>query len=106
MALPDPSMAQAGFVSTVVFLPVSLLFFVSYKAEITFPDWVWIVTVIYTAFAWSYSVYMEQMFAASLYLWNYKWEKELAKAKAENRPAPTINDIPKPSLLDGVNDLL
>jgi hypothetical protein len=46
------------------------------------------------------------MFAAKLYLWNLKWEKELVKAQAENKPLPSLNDVPKPSLLNEVSDLL
>jgi hypothetical protein len=95
-----------GFASVVMFLPPAVLFFISGELEVAFPGWVWIITIIYIAFAWSYSIYLEQMFTAELYLWNYKWEKEVAKAQAESRPIPKLNDIPKPSILDEVNDLL
>lgn len=100
-----------GFVLTelasfIIFLPPVILFYISDKLKISFPDLVWIITITYIAFAWSYSIYLEQMFSAELYLWNHKWEKEVARAQAENRPIPTLNDIPKPSVLDEVNDLL
>ena len=101
----------AGFVLTdlasiIIFLPAALTFYISSETEIVLPDWVWVVTIIYIAFAWSYSIYLEQMFMAELYLWNYKWEKAVAKAQAENRAIPALNDIPKPSVLDEVNDFL
>ncbi len=91
--------------SIIIYLPPAILFYIS-KLKVSFPDWVWVITIIYIAFAWSYSIYLEQMFTAELYLWNYKWEKELVKAQAENKPIPNINDIPKPSVLNEVNDLL
>lgn len=95
-----------NFVSVIIYLPPALLFYISDELKVSFPDRVWVITIIYIAFAWSYSIYLEQMFAAELYLWNHKWEKEVVKAQAENRPTPVLNDIPKPSILDEVNDLL
>lgn len=100
-----------GFVLTelaaaIIVLPPALLFYISDEIEISFPDWVWVITIIYIAFAWSYSIYLEQMFSAELYLWHRRWEKEVVKAQAENRSIPTLNDIPRPSVLDEVNDLL
>lgn len=95
-----------GLASVIIYLPPALLFYISGELEVSFPDWVWVITIIYIAFAWSYSIYLEQMFTAELYLWNHKWEKEVAKAQAENRPIPTLNDIPRPSVLDEVNDLI
>lgn len=95
-----------GLATAIIFLPPALLFYISGELEVSFPDWVWVITIIYIAFAWSYSIYLEQMFTAELYLWNYKWEKEVAKAQEENKPIPTLNDIPRPSVLDEVNDLL
>jgi hypothetical protein len=105
------SVFVTGFVLTslasfIIFLPPALLFYISEELKISFPDWVWVITIIYISFAWSYSIYLEQMFTAELYLWNYKWEKEVVKAQAENRPIPKLNDIPRPSILDEVNDLL
>lgn len=95
-----------GLASAILFLPPAILFYISGEMEISFPEWVWLITIIYIAFAWSYSIYLEQMFTAELYLWNHKWEKEVAKAQSENKPIPALNDIPRPSILDEVNDLL
>jgi hypothetical protein len=95
-----------GFANFLIFLPPTIIIYFSTGAEIVFPDWVWFTTIVYIAFAWSYSMYLEQMFTAELYLWNLKWEKEVKKAKAQNKPVPKINDIAKPSLLDEVHDLL
>lgn len=94
------------FAATIIFLPPALLFYISDKMEATFPDWVWVITIIYIAFGWSYSIYLEQMFTAELYLWNHKWEKEVAKAQREGRPIPTLNQVPRPSILDDVHELV
>lgn len=95
-----------GFVATVVFLPPAIIFALSEGDNpIVFPNWVWSVTLIYLAFAWSYSLYFEQMFTAQLYLWNSKWEKAVAKAQLESRPLPALKDIPQPSILDNIPEL-
>lgn len=95
-----------GLATAIIFLPPAILFYISGEAEITYPDWVWVATIIYIAFAWSYSIYLEQMFTAELYLWNYKWEKAVAKAQQEGRPIPSINEVPRPSILDDVHELV
>ncbi len=95
-----------GLAATIIFLPPALLFYISDELEVTFPDWVWLITIIYIAFGWSYSIYLEQMFTAELYLWNHKWEKEVAKAQQEGRPIPTLNQVPRPSVLDDVHELV
>lgn len=95
-----------GVATMIIFLPPTILFSIANQAKTPFPDWVWILTIIYLAFAWSYSIYLEQMFAAELYLWNMKWEKEVTKAQQKNVPAPSLRDVPKPSLLDEVRELV
>lgn len=93
-------------VAVIIFFPPAVLFYISEELEVMFPDWVWITTIIYIAFAWSYPMYLEQMFTAELYLWHYKWEKEVAKAQQEGRPIPTLNQVPRPSVLDEVHELV
>ena len=58
------------------------------------------------AFAWSFTIYLEQMFTAELYLWSLKWEQAVHKAQQENKPLPELIDVPRPSILDEVPDLL
>lgn len=41
-----------------------------------------------------------------LYLWNWKWEKEVAKAQQEGKPTPSLRDVPRTSLLDKVHELV
>ncbi|RFF29640.1 hypothetical protein [Wenzhouxiangella sediminis] len=100
-----------GFVLTelaalVVFLPPAVLFLLSGKFGISFPDWVWFSTMVYCAFAWSFSLFLEQMFVAELYLWHMIWEKESCLAKREGRPEPALGDVKRPSVRDDVDDLL
>jgi len=90
----------SGLVSFVVFLPaVLVIMFVK-----TAPDYVWYLVILYTAAAWIFSMYVEQMTVALLYLWHMKWEKAVAAAESEGKPKPSISDIPQPSLLDDINE--
>lgn len=98
-----------GFVLTsavtmIIFLPPAILFEIFDEAK--FPNWAWVTIIIYIAFAWSYSIYLEQMFTAELYLWNRKWEKEVAKAQQESRQIPTLQEVSRPSILDEVYELV
>ena len=103
-----------GFVLTwaaavIIFLPPAILFYISDQLEplgISFPTWVWIITIIYTAFAWSYSIYLEQMFTAELYLWHLKWERQIEEEKRLGKPLSKLKDVRRPSVLDEVSDLL
>jgi preprotein translocase subunit SecG len=101
----------SGFVLTwlaevIIFLPAAILFHISDNFEVTFPTWVWVITIIYTGFAWSFSIYLEQMFAAGLYLWHLKWEKQIEEEKKLGKPLSNLRDIKRPSLLDEVPELL
>lgn len=101
----------AGFVFTegatmIIFLPPFLLFFISGQMDAHFSDFVWYLVILYIAFAWSYSIYLEQMFTAGLYIWHLKWEENIELAQKEGRPIPSMEDIPMPSLLDEVPELL
>lgn len=95
-----------GLAEAIIFLPPALLFTISGKAEITLPDYVWYLTIVYIAFAWSYTIYLEQMFTAYLYLWHIKWEREANKARKENKATPSMREVSRPSVLDDVNDLM
>lgn len=100
----------SGFVLTelaagIVFLPPGVIFLASSKFDISFPQWVWVATIIYCAFAWSFSVMLEQLFAAELYLWHLLWERECASASSLGHALPSIEAVPVPSLLDGVPGL-
>lgn len=89
----------------IVFLPPSIMFYMSGKLEIDFPEWSWVVCIIYIAFAWSYTIYLEQMFTAELYLWQLKWESEVRKAEKDGRTPPKFNEVARPSIIDNKTDL-
>lgn len=100
-----------GFIVTelaaaLVFIPPAILFYLSGKLDVQFPDWVWFSTMIYCAFAWSFSLFLEQIFVAELYLWHMIWEKEAEVARLEGRPKPRLADVKRPSIMDDVDDLL
>ncbi len=95
-----------GLAAAIIFLPPTILFYISDNLGVIFPSWVWVATTIYIAFGWSYSIYLEQFFTAELYLWNYKWEKEAAKAKEEGRLIPTLSQVARPTILDDVHELV
>ena len=100
-----------GFVLTelaagIVFLPPGILFYISSKFDVTFPEMVWFGTMIYCAFAWSFSLFLEQMFVAELYLWHLIWEKEVEKSVAQGLPEPKLEDVKRPCIVDNVSDLL
>ncbi len=94
--------------ATVLYLPPAILFYLSDELRIDFPNWLWIICIIYIAFAWSYTIYLEQMFGAELYLWNMRWEREIMKNPEKNLEYLTagLKSVEKPSLLDETPDLL
>lgn len=67
---------------------------------IVFPQWVWIAVIVYIGFAWSFSMYLEQMFMASLYSWQMNWEEAATEAVRRGEPIPAVKKIPIPQLLD------
>jgi hypothetical protein len=96
--------------SAVAFLPPSILFMLGTGRHgrpplIHFPDSVWAATIIYIGLAWSFSIYLEQMFGAQLYLWHLKWERKFEVAKLSRRPLPSFEDIEPPVLLAKVPNL-
>jgi hypothetical protein len=66
---------------------------------IHFPDSVWVGTIIYVGLAWSFCIYLEQMFMAQLYLWHMKWESKVEIAKEEHQPLPEFHSVGRPELL-------
>ncbi|MBQ9150515.1 hypothetical protein IJX73_06250 [bacterium] len=85
-------------------LPIGIIFAIS-EANIThFSETIWLIVTIYTLFASSLYIFIQQTFAASLYLWNLNWLKAAQRAYKNNQQIPKLKDIKKPSLLDGIND--
>lgn len=101
---------SAGFfitlaASVAVFVPPMIMFILSEEFGVIFTDFEWFVLIGYCALAWSFSLYLEQMFVAELYLWHLIWEKEVDQAKKEGRPLPKLEDVKRPSIMDSVADL-
>ena len=92
--------------AVLVFLPPGILFLLSGKFDITFPDRVWYVTIFYCGFAWSFSVLLEQLFTAELYLWSRMWNIECDKAKRAGEILPELHEIRRPSILDNISDIV
>ena len=95
--------AMAIIVEGFVFLPAVVVFFLS-DDGVVIADWVWFVTIGYIFFAWSYTIYTEQMLGAELYLWHLRWEKQINVTVAGE--FARIEDVDPPSLFDGVPELL
>jgi len=97
--------ALSEIAAMIVFIPPAIILYISSEGKVKFPEWVWFTTLAYMALAWSYSIYLEQMFTAMLYLWHLNWEKAIGAAQAAGKPIPRLGDVRQPCLLDGINDL-
>ena len=89
------------FIWILMWVPLAIIFTMSdnwYK----FPDWVWIITIIYEWIMWTFYMYMEQMSATLLYLWHYKWVT--INKKSENWEKIPFKDVKRPSLIDNYSE--
>lgn len=94
-------------IAIIIFLPVGLLFYFVDKTNMSLPNYVWLITILYIGFACSIYLYLQQVFAALLYMWNIKWLKKVNEIKQEKWAAlPKLEDIPMPSILNDEPDLL
>ncbi|MGE5417204.1 MAG: hypothetical protein ACM3UZ_10770 [Acidobacteriota bacterium] len=91
--------------ATIIYTPLIIVFVIR-KAHFELPDIVWYLVIIYVGFAWSFSIYLEQMFVAELYLWHLKWEEACKTAQKSGKRLPSLNNVKPPSILDDVPDLL
>jgi len=94
-----------GLVILFIFLPPVFALYMQYTGNANMGPFNYFVMVVYTLFALSYAIYIEQMFMAQLYLWYRKWEEIAMKSLEKGYKIPDIEDIPVPSLLDNINDL-
>jgi hypothetical protein len=93
-----------------VFLPVFLCILFGTKHDgkpplIEFPPEVWVGVIIYTGFAWSFSIYLEQMYMACLYRWHMKWEGLCKEALSKGQPLPEFNAIQPPVFLKSIPEM-
>ncbi len=87
----------------IVMIPALIIFGMSKLSEL--PEYIWYIFIVYIAFAWSLVLYLEQMICAELYIWDLHWEKVVKENEAAGKEIPKLIDIPKPSILDDINDL-
>lgn len=90
----------------ILFLPPSIMFYLSAKEIVAFNDLAWYFCIIYIGFAWSFVIYLEQMFAAELYLWQMQYENDCNQAQKEGKLQPKFSDVVRPSIIDEVPDIL
>lgn len=88
----------------VAFMPAAIMMTVGtgrhgHPPLVHFPDYAWVALIIYMGFAWSLSLYLEQMFMAQLYQWHMAWQEAAAKATSAGEKAPSFDMIPQPDLL-------
>ena len=96
----------SGAMAALVFLPAALPAYLDTKGLIHIPESGWPVIFVYLAFAWSFSIYIEQMFTAELYLWHLKWEAAVENAKRNGTSAPELSEVRRPSLIDDLAELV
>lgn len=92
-------------VTLVVFLPAGIVLWLAEEGILQLSPTQWYLVLAYVGFAWSVSIYLEQLFTADLFLWHVEWEQAVAAAEAAGEPEPDLRDVPRPSLLDDVASL-
>jgi hypothetical protein len=92
-------------VAGALFLPAVVIFEASDLGLITLSATEWSLVVGYLGVAWSFSIYLEQMFVADLFLWHKEWEQAVDAARRDGRSEPSMRDVPRPTLLDDVASL-
>lgn len=97
----------AGFILTeiaafIVFIPPIVIFYINGNYDVEFCNGVWYALIFYCSFAWSFSLYLEQMFVSELYLWHLIWEKERLTKGDDLK----LQDVRRPSVMDNIPDLL
>jgi len=88
-----------------LFLPVVVLLEATDVGVLQLSTTQWYLVIGYVGAAWSFSIYLEQMFVADLFLWHVEWEQAVAAARRDGRDPPSMRDVPRPTLLDDVASL-
>jgi hypothetical protein len=86
-------------------IPPGIIFILSSKLRISFPDWVWVGVIIYSGIAWSFMIYSEIILMASLYMWHMKWKKMNETRKKAGKEPIEFSDVPPPKFADNIRDL-
>ena len=97
--------------SGIIFIPVVVMFKLGTKGKhgspplVDFSEYAWIGLIVYVGLAWSFVLYLEQMFTASLYLWHLNWEKLCSEAKDKNETPPDFYSVHPPHLFSTLPEL-
>jgi len=94
--------AGTGVAEAIIYLPA----IIAVKFIGQAPDIFWYGVIIYTACAWTFSMYLEQMSVALLFLWHKKWEVSMQDAEKNGKSLPQLGEVPMPSLLSDTTDLM
>jgi hypothetical protein len=92
-------------IAAVLFLPVGIILEASSEGLITLSVTQWYLVIAYIGGAWSFSIYLEQMFVADLFLWHKEFEQAVEAAEREGHEKPSMREVPRPTLLDDVASL-
>ena len=92
--------------SLLVVVPPIIMIMIHIFSDFHFPSWAWVACLVYAGLAWSYTVYLELMFVAELYLWQMNWEYAVRKAEEVGAPAPAFYEVQRPSIIDDTPDLI
>jgi len=77
-----------------------VVFYILVRSDVPLPHYAWYLFSLYGTCASCYLIYLEEMYAASLYLWYGEWTAIQAKALANGAAASMVSaaDIPPPTL--------
>lgn len=102
MAEFSAGLVTSELVASAVFLPLILFFSLAERLEFSLPGNGLPIAILYFTLAWSLVFYVEQVFAALLYLWHSKWEAVRESTPDPDSSPARLQDVPMPLLLDGI----
>lgn len=96
---------ELEFISAIVGVPLLLFLIANEHVKSLPPETLWTIIIIYMSIAFSFYIFLQQIYTAILYLWIIKWNKAVVIAIVNKQPIPTIKDVEFPSLVDDNFDL-
>ena len=86
--------------------PLIVVLWYDVESDVGAPGIAWVAAIALGGLGWSFVMLVQQLFAAELYAWFLVWEDACERARAEGKVAPAPTDIRRPSVVDGVPDLV